>query len=763
MRYFLSLLLLVLIAPVSWSQKTEQYAMEYSTTALEKVLEEVEKKFDIKYSYVDSIVVDKKLSLPFQNYSLQQLHAAIQKQTFLKIVQIDQRYYSIYDAELPLKEAVLQEVLVSGFLTKGINKVGQKITVSPQKMEALPGVTDADVLASLQQLPGVKSPNETASGLHIRGGTADQNLILWDGIRMYHPGHLFGMISGFNPNVTQSVNYYNKGTSPKYGERIASVIAMESSDKITKETKGTVGLNALNADAYFQIPLVKNKLGLQIAGRKSYTEQWQTPTFTALATKVFQNTNFKNFNRENRFEFEDYSAKLNFKLSDKTDLSVETIRIENDLNFNSSTGNTSTVNQTMAIINQGYSGHWKQRYSEKLTQKMNLYYSNYTFDYDKKQLFSATTFESYRKLNRITDSGLEWNLNYDWNQNLSFEVGYQYAGNAISHSFTSATQGIKVDLDQRQGFTTTHSGFGNANYALPTWNFQIGTRYNYFSKSKLNTLEPRIFIQKNLSDGFLLQFTYEKKSQIVSQVRESVSNDLSLENYVWIVADNHQYPIQKAQQYSAGFLYKVNSWLMDVDSYYKTITGITSLTFGFLHQYDSALHKGVGYTKGLDVLIQKSAPTWKAWLTYTFQDSQNKYDGINGNRYFAINSDSKHAFNLSFSKKWKHYSIAMGWFWHTGRPYSLLNASNTIASFNTERLPAYHRLDFSGAYQFQFQKSWTGKVGIAVYNAYNQHTVISKEYERQYSSLASIIQSKYVIKEYYSLGFTPNVFVRVAF
>ena len=150
-------------------------------------------------------------------------------------------------------------------------------------------------------------------------------------------------------------------------------------------------------------------------------------------------------------------------------------------------------------------------------------------------------------------------------------------------------------------------------------------------------------------------------------------------------------------------------------------------------------------------------------MTYTYQDSQSKFDGLNDGHYFPINSDITHAFNLAFNKKWNNYSVALGWFWHSGKPFSLLDDSNQVASFNTERLPAYHRLDFSGMYHFHHQKSWSGTVGISIYNAYNQHTVLSKEYERQYTTINVALSSKYTIQDYYSLGITPNLFLRIRF
>lgn len=764
MKPIVTLLILFLLITNSWSQKVQQHFFDFNEAQLSLALSSIETQFDIKYSYVDSIVATKKISLLPKKYSLKAINTAIENQTDLKIIQIDARYFSIAQTiEEPIREEHLKEILVEGFLSKGIYKSNQKIILLPQKIEALPGVTDADVLLSLQQLPGVKSPNETATGLYIRGGTADQNLILWDGIRMYHPGHLFGMISGFNPNVKQTVYYQNKGTNAKFGERISSVIDIQSTDKIDDELKINAGINALNADVYIIAPLIKKKLGLQLSGRKSYTEWLQTATFNALAEKVFQNTNFKNFSDSNKFQYEDYSAKLNYKPNENTDFSITGIFVDNNLNFTTETETKDIQNQKMMISNQGLSLHWNQKYGSRWNQKTLVYYSTYKFDYKKNKAKTADTFELFQKLNRITDSGIDTGFDYQVSKQFNIEFGYQLFGNAVSHSFTSESQDLRILLDQKHLYNITHVGYSHLKYKIKTWNFQAGVRYNYFSSLKANSFEPRLLIQKNISEALVFQTSFERKSQIMSQVRESVVNDLSLENYLWVLSDNETYPIQRANQYTVGLIYKANSWVFDVDAYYKMTQGITSLTFGFLNQFDSTIHQGKGFTKGLDVLVQKNAPTWRAWLTYTFQDSQNRFEDLNDNQYFEINADIKHAFNISFYKKWNHFSLSTGWFWHTGKPYSELDATNQVVSFNTQRLPVYHRLDISGIYHFHEQKSWSGKVGFSIYNAYNQRSLISKEYERQYATIASTIQATYKVQDYYSLGLTPNVFVRFAF
>jgi len=762
MKYLALLFFTIVFAQVSWSQKSGKSSFAYNSETITKVLEDVQKEFDVRYSYIDSALVGKKMTLPGALYSIDEINVEISKQTLLKIVRINDRFYSIVNQDPEIQFYELKDVLVEGFLAKGIDKTSQKVILYPQKVKTLPGVTDADILLTLQQLPGVKSPNETASGLHIRGSTPDQNLILWDGIRLYHPGHLFGMITAINPNVEQTVNYYNKATNPRFGERISSVIDIRMQDRISDKTKVNAGINALNADLYIQFPLISNKLGLQVSGRKSFTEWLQSPTFSQLARKVFQNTDFRDFDDRNKFGFQDYSAKLNFKPNDKTEISLAALWIDNNLDFKTYEAGSGSNNQDMAISNYGFSLNWKQVYSERFQQKTLLFYSAYDFDYESIRRYSSSEFEAYKKLNRVIDSGAEFNFTYDLHENLHCDFGYQLFGNDLSHLFNSYNQNLGVILGKAHNYNITHAAYAFLKYDYKKWNLQAGFRHNYFTQIEVHSFEPRFLLQRQLTDAVIWQLSYERKSQVASQIREDFTNDLSLENYVWVLSSKDSYPVQKGNQFTTGIIYKKNSWLLDMDFYLKNITGITSFTFDFQNQYDLNIHKGKGFTKGVDVLLQKSAPTWRAWATYTFQDSQNKFDEINNNQYFQLNSNTKHALTLSFYKKIKNFNMALGWFWHTGKPFSSINEAGEILTYNSQTLPDYHRLDVSGFYQFNDKQKKQYKIGFSIYNIYNRHEIISKELQRRFTDLTDFITPRYSVQDYYSLGITPNLFFRVS-
>uniref|UniRef100_UPI00404AB562 TonB-dependent receptor plug domain-containing protein n=1 Tax=Flavobacterium sp. TaxID=239 RepID=UPI00404AB562 len=764
MTKLLGIVFVLLFCQNSWSQKDSKSYFYQQNDSLEKVILDMEVKFNIKFSFVANTLKDYQISIPKKNYNLVALIQIIESQTNLKIFKINERFYSIQVNQPQNSEKItyLDEIIVEGFVANGINKTSEKVTIYPQKVATVPGVTDADVLRSLQHLPGVKSPNETASGLHVRGGTADQNLILWDGIRLYHPGHLFGMISGINSSIADCVQFYNKAVNPKHGERVSSIIDIKSSEEITESMKVNAGVNALNVDANVQLPLIQNKLGMQVAARKSLTEWFQSTTFRQMEDKVFQNTVFNNFDNKNQFDFQDFATKINFKPNDGTFLSLSGIHIVNQLNYRNIQMDNTSENQEMSIANSGISFQWNQKYSARFKQELLLFYSAYDFDYLKKQTFSNDDFEAYKKLNRVVDSGLEANFKFDLSENVALDFGYQLLGNDVSHLFNTFNQDLGLVLSFKEAFNISHVGYASFKYKTKSWQLNSGIRYTNF-KNLGNVAEPRFLVQRNLSDHLILQLSFEERSQILSQVRENTVNDLSLENYVWAIADRGDYPLQKSNQTALGFIYKKNRWLFDVDFYHKNTSGVTLSIFEFNNQNVSTIYPGRAFTNGLDVLIQKKQKNWSAWMTYTYQDSKNKFLGLNNNQFFPINSNIRHAVSLSGNKTWNRFSMTAGWFIHSGKPFSVIDEQTQDIFFNSETLSAYHRMDVSGSYEFNQLKHGIFKIGFSVYNLYNNKTIINKEFERRFTDFSDITSSRYTILNYNSLGLTPNLFFRYLF
>lgn len=760
----LIILLLFLFHQNLFSQQNKAIVLHLKKASLSSSLDIIEQKFNVKYNYLDSLLIDKKIDLPKRKYTLVQIHTAIESQLELEFTKIEDGIYSISFAEEAVYNEVeiLSEVIVQSYITQGLNKQLGKTVLYPNKFEILPGVTDADVLLILQQLPGVISPHETASGLNVRGGKIDQNLVLWDDIRIYHQGHLFGMISPFNPDATDKVNFYFKGTHPKFGERISSIIDLKTSEAIPDQAHIKAGINGLNADFKLHIPLVSNTLSIEISGRKSYTQWWNSPTFNQFSKKVFQNSAFTDFTSSNTFGYEDYAAKLNFKLREKTALYFSGLFIDNLLNFSTPLESSGTKIDEMQIQNYGFSGKWNEKWNENWNHLLQINYSNYNF-ISNNQKNKDATFENFSKQNAIEDYEIEWMLHHRHSEYWQLELGYQGLHQKANHAFVVATSNYILDLDHKNSQNTTHSSFLHSINQWKSWTMQSGLRFSFFQTLDAYALEPRLLLQNKLSNHWSLQFSFEQKSQLMNQIQESVSSDLSLENYVWGLADQKKYPIVSADQITGGITYNRKNWLIDLDLYRKDIKNISSFLYGFFNRFDAEIHQGNGYVNGIDFLIQKSIFSWNASVTYAFLDAQNRYENINAHQYFPSNSAIQHAVNVNLSKKWDWFTLAAGWHWHTGKPYFAFDANNKITGFNDKTLPDYHRMDVSGIFKLNHQKKWKTSIGFSVLNVYNQKNILSKEYQRQYNSFESTLNNQLQLVEYYALNITPNVFFKISF
>jgi len=221
MKYKIIQFFLIFWFIFSFSQEKVTKSLYYPNKEIVVVLKDLEKKFTVKFSYPSDLLENLKISLTKKDRTLEDVLFEITALTNIQFNKLATKYY--YLSKITSEN--LNEVVVKSFLTKGITKnKDASYTLNPKKQGLLAGLTETDILESIQQLPGVVSADETATGIIVRGGNSDQNRILWDNINIYHSGHLFGMVSVFNPFIAQKITFYNKGTNAKFGERVSSVI-----------------------------------------------------------------------------------------------------------------------------------------------------------------------------------------------------------------------------------------------------------------------------------------------------------------------------------------------------------------------------------------------------------------------------------------------------------------------------------------------------------------------------------------------------------
>jgi len=756
---------LVVLPNLAFSQEEAKFYISFNAETLQHTFEIIEDVYDVRFSYYDDILPDKTVSLKREKRSLRQVLSEIEVQTNLSFEIIDNRYIIVNNSTSETHIQELEKVIINSYITKGISKRKDgSYKISPTNLGILTGLTEPDVLESIQLLPGVVSPNETASGFLVRGGKVDQNRLIWDDINVYHKGHLFGMISPFNPNATKHVTFINKGSHPRYGERASSVITMTTTTEIEDEIKAQIGFNGIDADAFFDAPILKDKLGIQASVRSSYTNLYQSVTFDRLADKVFESTKIENGdNPDNDFNFLDFNIKLNFKPNANNSLFVSMISIDNQLDYTVNDSETNTAfTDRMTIKNTGYSFGWDKQWNANLKQSTSAFLSDYVLDYNFITTEDSQQVSDFEKRNLIYDSGISTEFQQEINAKNAVTFGYQYALKDVGYSFKNTTN-LEFILDQDESIVQTHSLFANYDYKnAKLFDVSLGGRITYFDELDTYKFEPRLLLYKQLFKNVKLQVSGEIKNQIISEIDETIISDLSLENRLWRLANGNDFPIINSKQISLGFIYTNSGWTFDIDNYYKTLGNITALSFGFLNPENSQFNLGDQTIYGVDVFLRKRFDGFNSWISYSFNNSESTYSNLNNDNAFTSRSNVIHSVATSLSYKVSNFQVALGWRWQTGKPYTAstqgANGLEFTDGINTKRLPNYHRLDLSSTYSFNFSEDskLKGKVGFSIRNVYNRNNLISREYlgNNDFNNDIEVVDK-------FSLGFTPNVLFRL--
>ena len=681
--------------------------------------------------------------------------------------------------QLTERRANLKEILITDYLTGGIDKrTDGSLVISPDKIAILPGLTEPDVLQSIQLLPGIQSPNETASGLHIRGGSPDQNLILFDGVKMYHTAHFFGMLSAFNPYITKSIKVYKSGAGAKYGNHISGVVDIETNTEVPKELTGGFGFNLTHADAFVEVPVSK-KIGLFFSARRSVTDLLNTFTFQKLSDRVFQNTlisrdkeisNSELVNTKLDFYFTDFNSKIILKPSKNDKFIINQLYIKNNLNYLYE-DDLFKENSTdkLQIRNKGVNSSWERKWNNKTTQKTAIYFSDFDFNYSGIINNEDQPYNNSVKTNEIKDIGFETSISSVLNNSTKLNFGYQFSINKVSYLLQRDDK-IFVENSYREEEKNTnklHAFFGEYVYQnKDILTLHLGLRANHFSFTNSNFLAPRIYGEFKVSPKLRIKSSAEIKQQGISQIIEFSTSDFGLENQIWAISNNFEVPVLKSNQLNIGLIFKNNNWTIDADVYRKNVKGLTSLTKGF-NNVDETFSDGESSSEGLEVLIKKQWNKYNSWVSYTTSNTKYLFQELNNNKVFDGNFDIAHSFSWSHNLLIKNFNFSLGWKVRTGIPYtpvSILTEENQLvySAINSKRLPNYHRLDFSSSYTFNFSKKhkFKGKIGVSLLNIYDKKNIISRSFD---IGIDENEVYKLIKKDNYSLGFTPNLVFRLMF
>ncbi|WP_299313962.1 TonB-dependent receptor plug domain-containing protein [uncultured Aquimarina sp.] len=663
---------------------------------------------------------------------------------------------------LTQKIEYINEIILNDYLIKGIDKqLDGSIRIDYNNFGILPGLTEPDLLQTIQALPGILSVNETVSDINVRGGTNDQNLILWDGIKMYQSSHFFGLISAFNPYLTKNVQVFKNGSSARYGDGVSSVIAMNTTNNINDELDASIGLNLISIDGYIDTPISK-KSSIQLAVRHSTNEILKTPTYNRFFRKAFQNSEvISSDNSDERFSFYDLSIRWLYQLSSKDLIKINTLAMRNNLVFQENAMDSqidisreSSAKQKNLVGGILYQRNWSEFFQSELL----LYGTNYTLE-----TVNSDIQNNQRLLqeNDVLENGVKLNTLLKTNFNINLKNGYQFNETGVSY-LRDVNNPTFRDLTKE--VVRTHSLFseieyrsdGNSIYA------NLGARLNYLEKFNTYIFEPRINLYKRFMNHFTLELLGEIKSQSSSQIIDLQNDFLGIESRRWVLSNDEDIPILKSKQASIGLSYNHNNWLVTTDLYYKNVKGIITRSQGFQNQFEFENDHGSYSVLGIDFLVNKRFKNFSTWLSYSYADNEYTFNSLSPSN-FPNNNDIRHNVNFAVAYNKNNLKISAGINWHSGKPTTLPNPNNIIQNDtinylypNSNRLGSYIRLDLSSTYTFKITKKINGLAGISIWNITDQENIFNNYYIRR---------DQNEVEEVKELGLriTPNAVLRLNF
>ena len=685
-----------------------------------------------------------------------------------KTIERQVKYFSLEDCgtiTMRVKQEPIAPVLIETYLVKGIDKRQDWSTsIDYKRFSLLPGLVESDVLQTVQALPSILSVDETVSNINIRGGSHDQNLMLWDDIKMYQTGHFFGLISSFNPLMTQTANVVNNGSDVALTDGVSGTIHMQTDKQIDSKFNGVFGLNFLNAELFSNIP-IGNKSSLQIASRKSLDDFVRTPTYDVFFERVTQDTEAENnvnnvTNSNQEFNFYDASLRWLYEPTDKDFVRLNLILINDNLGFNETAGINGIPRTRRSKISQNTFGiglNYKRQWNNKLSSTINAYNNEY-----KLEAVNADILSNQLQLqeNIVSETSLKINNRYEQNQ-WRYSLGYQFTE-------TEVVNLNDIDLPRfvrrDEEVLREHGVFAQAWYTSRNNDLSIrgGIRANYLSKLKEHIIEPRLSVRKSIGEHFDIEVQGEFKHQNTSQIVNFQNDFLGIEKRRWQLTDSDSIPIIKSKQVSIGITYKNSDWLLDAKGYYKIVDGITAQSQSFTTKYEFAKERGSYAAYGFEFLFRKKFGNLTSWLSYTSINNTYAFEALEDVE-FPSNFDITHSITFGTTYSNTSWNISAGLNYRTGKPTSIplhdnevVNGGVSFDEANNKRLLDYLRIDASAIYKFKISNTLRSEVGVSFWNISNRRNVINKYYRVNESDIVNSFSR-------FSLGFTSNAVVRVYF
>ena len=663
-----------------------------------------------------------------------------------KNVTIDLKQNTRQDFKIDEKTSTLKEVLVTGEKREenvtNVQMGADKIDIKEiNNIPVLMG--EKDILKTIQLLPGIKSAGEGNSGFYVRGGGADQNLILLDEATVYNASHLMGFFSVFNSDAIKDVTVY-KGEQPaKYGGRLSSVLDIKMNDGNDQKFGVSGGIGIISSRLNIDGPIVKQKGSFSISARRTYADMF---------LKLSRDTNL----RKARLYFYDLNAKANYELDEKNKIFLSGYFGRDVLGMDKFGIDWGNATGTL---------RWNHLFNNKLFLNTSLIYSNYSY-----KISLDFSGNQGNIISRIRNYNLKEDFQYFANTKNKITFGLNSIYHIIVPGYITASGSTPIGkLNLPNKYAWENAIYISDEYKpLEKLNFEFGVRlasfsvigpgtfYSYDASGNISdssvfkkyqcaktyfSVEPRIAANYIINKKSSIKASYGRNSQnlhLLSNATTSSPIDL------WIANSLNVKP-ELSDQYSVGYFrnFKDNTFEFSTEIYYKSLMNqidyINGAELNFNENVESQLVYGKGRAYGVELFIKKKYCRFNGWIGYTLSRTERKFDIINNNSWYPAKQDRTHDISVvgiyEISKKW---TVSATWVYNTGNavtfPSGKYNSAGQTVFYYTERngyrMPAYHRLDIGATWirkkTAKFESSWT----FSVYNAYDHDNAYSITFQQ---------------------------------
>lgn len=656
------------------------------------------------------------------------------------------------------------------------------ITVDPAMAYSLPNTGESDPVRTLQLLPGVSGALENSANLHVRGGAADENLVIYDGFTIYFLDHFYGVFSAFNANGIKNIRLHKGVLEPAFGGRASSVLEITGKQGSTETTKVKTDLSLLSASVHLETPILGNRASMMLSGRRSFTDVLYSPAYQGLFNNLYSNSTAGGADlsggafgsgQEPDFNFYDLTAKIGWESDahDRFSFTFYTGRDRLAMQFTEQSRDDRFMfeyNDQSRWGNTGVGARWAKQWDERSSGTLTMGYSTFQselFGFDRRMnLFLGTQDTLFFDRNtEISDLTVRYDHEYHINRHF-VKLGTHNTAFRVENSRLDS----EGDFERVISAENQLSIYAQDQFAIrPTTKVTFGGRLNYYSGFDRFFSEPRILLEQQVGDAMTIHAAAGRTWQFIRNVRRQ---DLFLNTTdEWRLADGDHIPALSSDQLSLGFSLQKGAFNFDAEAYVKRSTGAVEDALRFISYepgtFDNDLLIGNGIARGVELLLSKPQGRHTGWVAYTLSRATHRFDALDQLEVPAY-FDRTHEAKMVYGFNPGRYRFNAVFVYATGLPFTAANGIYNLqlpngeerslvafSNLNSSRLPDYHRLDLSGAYVFNLL-SGQATAGISLYNVYGRSNIRNRYF---FSSGSQQEQLLVDFNDLVFLGFVPTI------